>query len=71
MPEIKRNALAEILGDDGCQCLDRVLQAGAITAEVVEQCKACGLDVTKAEGENMELLKLAAALKREAFPGRV
>lgn len=59
------------LKDEDCDCLDRVLESVRDTAELIARCKACGLDVAKAQEENERQKALAESLKRNFFPQRV
>jgi hypothetical protein len=58
------------LNPEHCDCLDKVLQSIARTRELIHQCKDCGLDMSRAEEENIAQEALATRLKAKFFPNR-
>lgn len=61
---------AGILTDDKCACLDAVLESYARTKQLIEACRECGLDTSRAEAENEAQRELAQKIKARAFPDR-
>lgn len=62
--------LPNILTDEHCDCLDRILQSCAITGDCIERLKAAGVPIGKAEAENNMQRNIAAALKQQFRPDR-
>ncbi len=58
------------LTDEHCECLNQVLASISQTRELVQRCKNCGLDVSRAEEEINSQEDLAKKLKAEFFPNR-
>lgn len=59
------------LTDEHCQCLDQVLDSIAVTQQLLEKCRSCGVDVSAFESRNAEQRKMAESLKRTFFPDRI
>jgi hypothetical protein len=51
-----------------CECLNRVIESTINLQGLLEDCKNCGLDVSKAIERNGDHQRLATALKAKFFP---
>lgn len=62
--------MANPLNDDHCRCADTILQSAAITADLINKCRDCGLDVEEAQRQNDDQREFARKIKANFFPDR-